>query len=159
MAPKAQSRVILLLSPGPFTWRHGKPPVFVYLLLSTYLVLTERDLFPPDPLKTSCQTTAVGTTQCWQKGLDKREQKQEAYSSNVLMQPCFVPHVLDAKFWGAQEALMCFDEELMPHNYGKSDFISDVILPNNPNRNMTVMCLLILCSFVPLAVPKTTLRH
>lgn len=157
MAPKAHI-TILLLSPGPFTWRHGKPPVFIYLLLSTYLPWTERNLFSPDPLKTSCQTAAVGTTQRGQKGLDKGEQKQEACSSNVLMRPCFVHHVL-RHFEELWEALMRFDEELMPHNYGKSDFILDVILPNNPSRNMAVMCLLILCSFVPSGVPKTTLRH
>lgn len=58
-----------------------------------------------------------------------------------------------------QEALMCFDEELMPHNYALFDFILDVILPNNPSQNVAVMCLLILCSFVPSGVPKTTLRH
>lgn len=54
---------------------------------------------------------------------------------------------------------MCFDEELMPHNYGMFDFVSGVILPSNPNRNMAVMCLLILCSFVPSDVPKTTPRR
>lgn len=71
---------MLFLSPGPFTWRYGKPPVFIYLLLSTYLALTERNLFSSDPLKTSCQTATVGTTQCGQKALDKGEQKpkQEA---------------------------------------------------------------------------------
>lgn len=88
MAPKAQRHVMLLLSP--------ESPVFIYLLLSTNLALTERNLFPSDPLKTSCP--AVGTTQCGQKALDKGEQKQEAYSSNVLVRPRFVHHVFDEKF-------------------------------------------------------------